>query len=479
MTVTDQRRDPGAVAATSDVAGITAGPAPADPMTAAGSGVFTRGSVVRHVLVMTGTATVGIMAIFVVDLLSLLYVARLGRTALTAGVGYASQVLFYPVAVNIGLAIGVTALVSRALGAGDVSRARRLAASGLTYAALLSGLVAAGLLPMAGAAVRLLGATGEPADVATRFLWITLPANVPFALGMVLSGVLRAAGDARRAMYVTLIGAVVTGIIDPILIFGLGLGADGAALSTVVARLVFLAVGAWGVVKVHGLVRWPTLASLLADLRPVLAIALPAVATNLATPVGNSFVLHVVSRFGHEAVAATTVIDRLVPVAFGVLFALSGAVGPVLGQNLGAGRFDRVNATLNASFGLVAGYVLVAWAALAVLAPGIVALFGVEGEAATYVTFFCRVGVSAWMFIGFLFVANASFNNLGFAWLSMVFNWGRASLGTIPFVALGAAYGGVIGAQIGLAAGAALFGLGALATAYVVTARLAGTAAPR
>ena len=47
-----------------------------------------------------------------------------------------------------------------------------------------------------------------------------------------------------------------------------------------------------------------------------------------------------------------------------------------------------------------------------------------------------------WFFIGLLFVANASFNNLGFPLLSTLFNWGRATLGTMPFALIGARYGG-------------------------------------
>ena len=441
-------------------------------------GRFTEGPILRHVLVMTGTSTVGIVAIFVVDFLSLLYVSRLHDTTLTAAVGFATQVLFYPISINIGLTIGVTALVSRALGAGRRSEARQLAASGLFYGLLVSAAVAGVALAFVHPILRLLGATGDLQAVAAGFLEITLPANVPFAAGMVLSGLLRATGDARRAMYVTLAGGIVTGLVDPVLIFGLHLGVTGAAISTVVARFVFLIVGWHGAVRVHDLVGRLTLQGLRRDLRPTLNIAVPAMATNLATPVGNSYVLHLFARFGGAAVAATTVTDRVVPVAFAVLFALSGAVGPILGQNLGAGRFERVNRTLTVSFGLTAIYVLVVWGLLRLGAPLLLAIFDPTPDAARIITFFCSYGVSAWLFIGFLFVANASFNNLGFPWLSLLFNWGRATLGTVPFATLGTALGGVEGGQLGIAGGAALFGIGALVTAFAVTGRLAKSGRP-
>ena len=66
------------------------------------------------------------------------------------------------------------------------------------------------------------------------------------------------------------------------------------------------------------------------------------VLTNVATPVASGFVASVLARFGDETVAAIAIIDRLVPVAFGGVFAISGAVGPILAQNWGAGRFDRM-----------------------------------------------------------------------------------------------------------------------------------------
>ncbi len=433
---------------------------------------FIEGSILRHVLVMTGTSTVGVIAIFVVDFLSLLYVSRLQQTDLTAAVGFATQVLFYPVSINIGLTIAVTALVARSLGAGDRPKARRIAGAGLVHACLFSALVSLAAVIFVRPILTTLGAEGATRDVAERFLQITLPANIPFAAGIVLSGILRATGDARRAMYVTLAGGIITGIVDPILIFGLHFGVYGAAMSTVIARFVFLGFGYYGAVRIHDLVAKPDIKTLQGEFRPVMGIALPAIATNLATPVGNSYVLHVFAKFGQAAVAATAITDRVVPVAFGVIFALSGAVGPILGQNLGAGRFDRVKQTLTQSFLLTVIYVLAVWAVLALCAPLIVGVFNVSAESSRYIVFFCHFGVSAWLFIGLLFVANASFNNLGFPFLSLVFNWGRATLGTIPFVTLGAAYAGVEGGQMGIAFGAALFGLGALVTAYRVTARI-------
>lgn len=433
---------------------------------------FTQGSILRHTLVMTATGAIGTLSIFAVDLLSLLYVSWLGRTELKAAVGFATQVSLFPIAVNIGLSIAVTAAVSRALGSGDRASARRVAGSGLVHVALAGALMTALVLCFAGPLLRLFGARGGTLDIAYGYLMIMAPGNLIFGLGMALSGILRAVGDARRAMYVTLTGAIVTAAVDPLLIFGLGFGIYGAAISTVVSRLVFLAVGYHGAVRVHRLVGRPTFEAARRDAAVLMRVAAPAIMTNLATPVGNGYALHVYAGFGDAAVAASTMIDRIVYVAFAVVFALTGAIGPIIGQNLGARRFDRVRQTLTHCFLVTGLYSLATWLMLALAWPLLAALFHANAETAAYLGFFCLYGVSAWVFVGLLFVANAAFNNLGFPMLAMLFNWGRASLGTIPFVTIGAAWGGVRGAQLGVSVGAAIFGVGALTTAYTIVRRV-------
>ncbi|MBV8793985.1 MAG: MATE family efflux transporter, partial [Hyphomicrobiales bacterium] len=167
--------------------------------------VFTHGSLMRHVAVMTGTGAIGLMAVFAVDLLSLFWVSKLGDQAFKAAVGYVGLVTFFIMSINIGLTIAASATVSRALGAGDRPRGRRLAASALTITAVLSAATAlAAFLLRDWILTTVLHAQGESAAVASKFIAISIPANVPLAVGMTFSGVLRAVGDARRAMYVTL-----------------------------------------------------------------------------------------------------------------------------------------------------------------------------------------------------------------------------------------------------------------------------------
>ena len=453
-------------------AGTAVAPDHVSPLPPRQAAVFTKGPVLRHVVVMTGAGSIGLMSVFVVDFLSLLYVSRLGDPNLTAAVGFATQILFFSVSLNVGLTIAVSALVSRAIGAGQAVAARRLAASSLTHVVATSVLVSLGLMIWRRDFLMLVGARGAALDVAAAYLAVTLPATVFLGLGMALAALLRAAGDARRAMYVTLAGGVATAVLDPVFIFGLGLGVEGAAIVTLISRIIFVVVGLHGALFRHRLIGRATPREIVSDLPAMLTIAIPAVLTNLAAPIANGYAMHVFAAFGPPIVAGFAIIDRLTPVAFGVLFALSSSVGPIMGQNMGAQLPGRVRQTLTGCLLLAAAYVCAISTVLWLATPIVIGIFHAEGETAELVTFFCAFGGSLWLFLGGIFVANAAFNNLGFPILSTVFNWGRATLGTIPFVTWGAHHAGPAGGYVGMIAGAALFGAGAIWAAYLVTGRL-------
>lgn len=449
--------------------------APSEPLPAQGK--FVTGSTLRHVITMTATGSVGLVAVFAVDALNLFYISRLGHQELAAAIGYAGTLLFFNTSIAIGLSIAATALTARALGRGRRDDARQLAGLSLLLIGAIMSVLALAQFPLLGPLVRALGARDDTAAFAITFMQIVMPSVPLLGLGMCLAGLLRAAGDAKRAMYVTLGAAAAVAVLDPLLIFGLDLGINGAALATGLARAAMVVVGWRGVVRVHGLIARPGRAVFAREWRPFMAIGLPAVLTQVATPVGNAVVTAAIANFGDQAVAGWAVIVRLIPVAFGALFALSGAVGPILGQNFGARRFDRLRSTVRDSFWVTGVYVFVVWALLALLAGPIASVFGATGQARELIVFFCVFVSGSFVFNGALFVANAAFNNLGYAFYSTLLNWGRATLGVMPFVWLGARWFGATGVMAGYGLGVVVFGIAGAVLALRVVSRLERAAA--
>jgi len=171
------------------------------------------------------------------------------------------------------------------------------------------------------------------------------------------------------------------------------------------------------------------------------------------------------SQFSDSAVAGWAVIGRIIPIAFGAIFALSGTIGPIIGQNVGARRFDRVRSALYGGLAFAASFTVLAWLALSIGASGLVLLFNASGEAAELIVFFCRWLAPLFVFFGTLFVCNAACNTLGRPHYATALNWGRATLGTIPFVTLGSHWGAK-GVLVGHMAGGIAFGIVAVLVVY-------------
>lgn len=431
---------------------------------------FTTGSTMRHVVVMTSTSSVGLMFMFLVDTATLFWVAQLEEPLLIAAVGYAWTIQFFTISAGIGLAIAATALVARAIGQNDWARARLLSTGSFVMTFLVQSCVAALVLVLRDPILTLLGATGEAHAVASRFLLFSVPSLPVMALGMISGAVLRAAGDALRAMWVTLSAGVLAIGLDPFLIlqtdvlfgmnlpfvFGLGLGVDGAAIGVAASRLLTAVVGLYFVLRVHDMLARICWASITLTLRPFAVIAGPAILTQMSTPVGNAILTRLISEFGDDAVAGWSVVSRLTVLAFGGIFALSGSVGGIIGQNNGAGLMLRVREAYRDSLIFVVCYTIVVWAAMAAATGLVIDAFNLAGTGAEVVAAFTQLAAGGFVFTGAIFVANAALNNLDRPLWSTGINWARdgiimwpvAALASMRFEASGVVYGQAIAAAI-------------------------------
>lgn len=420
-----------------------------------GQAKFLEGSLFRHITVMSLTASVGLMAVFIVDFVDMIFISMLGKAELAAAIGYAGAILFFTSSFGIGMAIAAGALVSRALGSGDLELARRRATNtliyGILFGVIFAGIVWANLETLSA----LMGASGETLELSVSYLAIIIPSLPLLIFGMVGSAILRAYGDARRAMMATVWGGVVNAVLDPILIFGLDLELTGAALASVAARFAIAWFGIMPLIRHHRALAAPQ--DVAHDLVPVAAIAAPAILTQLATPIGQAYVTRSMAEFGEAAVAGMAIIGRMTPIAFGVIFALSGALGPIIGQNAGGGRPDRVREAMRDAVLFMGLVVLLVTGILFLIREPIAALFEAEGITLSLIFLFCGPLALAFFFNGVIFASNAAFNNLGHPFYSTWINWGRHTLGTIPFVILGAAWYGAPGVLIGQALGGVIF----------------------
>lgn len=441
-------------------------------------GKFTTGSTMRHVMVMTLTGSLGLSFMFLVDFLALFWISRLNDEVLITAVGFAGVIQFFVVSVAMGMMIGAVALVSRALGRGDQEEARRIAGSAMVYAIAVQTVIATTVFVFRRPLLAWSGAEGEALDVAVQFLTISLPSLPMIAAGMTASAVLRAAGDAWRSMLVTTSAGLVALVVDPLLIIWMGLGVPGAAIAIIISRSVMVSLGLYWAIKVRKLLGRPSLPDLRHNLPAFIAIAGPAVATTISTPFGNWVLTRAMAEHGDSAVAGLGVTMRMTILAFGGIFALSGAIGGIIGQNYGAGLPHRVASAYRDALIFCAGYTMVVWAVLVAMSDPVSRTFGLGPEGAEVVHVFARVS-GFFLFTGALFVSNAAFNNLGKPFWATAANWTRDGVLIFPLAMLFGAWMGASGVVVGQAVANTIAGIAAAWVGWRFVQRMGGARAPQ
>lgn len=193
-------------------------------------------------------------------------VGHLG-TAELAGLGIAGVVLQTVVGLCVFLAYGTTAAVARLLGVGDLRRALAQGIDGIWLAVLIGVVVTVVGIPLAHPLVAAFGASAEVTDLGATYLGIALLGTTPLLVMLAATGVLRGLQDVRTPLVVAVAGNVLNGVLNVVLVFGLGpvpaLGIAGSAIGSVVAQV--LSAAALTVVVARGARRHG------ASLRPDLA----------------------------------------------------------------------------------------------------------------------------------------------------------------------------------------------------------------
>ncbi|WP_275087305.1 MATE family efflux transporter, partial [Pseudomonas syringae] len=168
---------------------------------------FTQGSVARHIVVTASASALSLFAVFLVDILTLVYVSMLHDPALLAAVGIAKVLMFFNGALATGLIIAGASVLAARIGHRAARSIPRLTASLMLMVIMVSGLAAAAQLTFIVPIMRWLGAEAATYEAARSFIWLTLPFTALQAVMQMSAQMLRTIGDNRRAMGVVLSAA--------------------------------------------------------------------------------------------------------------------------------------------------------------------------------------------------------------------------------------------------------------------------------
>ncbi|HIX62787.1 MAG TPA: MATE family efflux transporter [Candidatus Halomonas stercoripullorum] len=405
---------------------------------------------------------IGALALLSFQLVDSAFVARLG-TAPLAAQSFTFPLSFLIIGVQVGLGIAIAAQISRALGAGETARVRRLGSL-----VLLAGGVCIALL------VVLLWWAQEAifirlgADAATRVLirdyWAPqLLAGWLGAMFYFFNSLFRAHGNTRLPGMMMALMSLVNLALDPLLIFGLGpwsgLGLPGAAWASVIAfsgGLLFL------VNQLRGrdwLARHGLGEELAASARPFFGIAGPAMVSQLMPPLAAMLAIIVVAGLGESAVAAWGLASRLETLALVLVLAMTMSLPPWLGRCYGAGDWQQVRRLMRLALRVVMIWQLGLGVMLAVLAPGLAQLLTGSPDVQAELTLLIRFLPPSYTALGVCMLVISAGNALGLPLRAMLMSAVRLFVCYLPCLWLGAVWGGLAGLAVGAAIGNVLAGL--------------------
>lgn len=400
----------------------------------------------------------GIVFIIALNLADTYFVGLLG-TAELAVMSFTFPVVSFVVSVAMGLGVGTTSAVSRAIGAGDQRRVRRLATHAIILASiavlLLSGL---GLLAQ-DAVFTALGADAALLPMLEDYMTIWYLGAVFLVVPMVGTSAIRATGDATTPMKIMMVAAIANIVLDPIFIFGFAFvpawGLTGAALATVLARSVTLAASLWVLVVREKMLElhWPSWGQLWPSWRSILSVGGPAVLTNTVVPIAMAVMTGIVARYGPAAVAAYGVASRVEGLLLIAPMALSGALTPFVGQNYGAHHGERVARGIVVARNFAVAWGAGAWLVLLVGAEAVGRVFTDDPAVLESVRLYLWIVPVSYGANGLVSVASASFNAVDKAVRSTILAAVRSLVLAVPLAAIGSAVAGLTGvfAGIGLA----------------------------
>lgn len=396
----------------------------------------------------------GMLTLMSFNLVDTFFISLLGTEQLAA-ISFTFPVTFTVISLAIGLSIGTSAVIAKALGSGNEEDAKVDSLSALWLSGLLVFFLALFGLFILDPLFILLGAEGEILMYIREYMIIWLAGSVLLVSPMVGNAILRAAGETKIPSLVMASGGLVNAILDPILIFGFGpipaLAMQGAALATVISWLTgFVFIIYWLSVKRGLLTSWFLPWRLWIKVcRKILQIGLPAAGANMLTPLAMAILTAIMASYGPEAVAAFGVGARIESIACLVVLALSMTLPPVISQNFGAGQFNRVKQ----AYALCCRFVLL-WQAgiylvLALLAYPISALFTDNSQVAEYLRWFIWIMPVAYGLQGIIILTNSSFNALHLPAKAVVLSLFRLFVCYVPFAWFGGMLFGVVGVFVG------------------------------
>ena len=411
---------------------------------------LSEGSIQKSLIRMTTPMIIGMLLLFTFSLVDTLFISFLGTEALAA-ISFTFPVTFTIMSLAIGLGIGASAVVGKYLGRSEYEKAKE-ASTVINYISLvLAAIVVAVCWFFMDSIFHLMGARESLMPTIREYMVVWFPGSIMIVCIMTGNSILRACGDTKTPSILMAGAGLINAILDPIFIFGLGpipaMGIQGAAWATVIA---------WGVCYFYLMYilviqkelvsgSLPSRPTMLSSGREMLRIGVPAAGANMMTPLAAGIMTAIAASFGDEAVAAFGVGARLEPMATLIVLAMSSSLPPLISQNFGAGKINRVEEAYRLSIKFILGWQMLVYVVLALGAGLIASTFSDDPEVIGTIKLFLWILPLGYGMQGIIILTNSSLNALHRPMSALYLSSARFFVFYVPLAYVGSQWFGLVG----------------------------------
>ncbi len=405
---------------------------------------------------MTVPMIFGLVAILMFNLVDTFFISLLGTQALAA-ISYTFPVTFAVNCITMGIGMGLSTNIGRLLGQGEAQDAARFSSHGLILAVALVAIACAIGLATIDPLFLLLGADEELLPLINQYMQIwyfTIPLLV---IPMAGNSAIRATGDTKTPAKIMMLAGFINGILDPLLIFGIGpfpeLGIQGAAIASAFSWLGALVGSLYVLIKREKLLAFPHLPRVLSDWKLILKIGTPAALSNAMNPISGAILMMMLSSHGTAAVATYGAAQRIESILILVLMSLTSALTPFIAQNVGANNPERSFAGLFLSIRFSIVFQFGIFIMMVPLSIPLAALFSQEQEVKNLLWHYLLVVPFSYGFQGIVMMLIAGLNALHQPLRAFQWSFMRLFFFTLPGAWIGSLIYDIEGLFIGIALG--------------------------
>lgn len=411
--------------------------------------------VLTLILKMSWPSIVAMIAMSLYNLIDTFWLARLSSQALAAlTICFPVQLIF--AAIGVGTGVGAGSFSARMFGAGRILQAKKTAGQIFSLSVFFGLVIIVFVLFFHDAVLITFGASRDILPLCRDYLIIIVFSSPFLFFTMMSNSLLRVEGRPLLSMYVVLISSVVSAVLDPLLIFGIGpfpqMGLRGAALAAVIAQLTacLFSVYFMQLKSSKYELKWQYLSPDLSIINSIYATGFPSIIINLIVSLLLIIYNHVLSQFGSLTIAALGIFFRVNAMVTMVLFGIGFGLMPIVGFSDGARLYQRLRQSVHVALKVACIFATISSVFLFIFADTTVAYFTEDPELLAIAIPALRINIVALVFTAPIIVYINMFMGLGKGNLAMFLLFFRDVVILIPLLIVLSSWKGLAGAWFAL-----------------------------